>query len=218
MASKSVEFLQQFCPNGPWRVGAISLNKEEKPAFLHCTTDQQLEEFIKKYNGKANLYFTINKVRNTKHTKPNKIDIEQGEWLHVDIDSNATTPDELANDKTQILNSLGEGLPKGLPKPTIILFSGNGYWALWKLKTPVKINNTAEIENFEKYNIYLSSILKGDHCHNIDRIARIPYTMNIPTEAKKKKGRVEVEASVVVINDNIYEINEFKTRHRCTDQ
>ncbi len=68
-----------------------------------------------------------------------------------------------------------------MPPPSIIVFSGGGYQAYWKLKEPLEINgDIAKAEDAKRYNMQLERIFKADSCHNIDRIMRLPGTINIP--------------------------------------
>jgi len=52
-------------------------------------------------------------------------------------------------------------------------------------------------EEAEAYNRQLELVLEGDHCHNIDRIMRLPGTWNIPNAKKRAAGRVERMARIV---------------------
>ena len=210
LPSTSGEFLDKLCPNGPWRLIAIPLTKDEKIVGKHCTTIKQCEEFLATHNGKSNLYFTINPTKNAQHKKPFKQDIKQAEWLWVDIDSDVTDPNKLASDKTKILRGLIEDKPKHIPSPTIILNSGNGYWGFWRLEKPLELKDNKWIEEYEKYNKWLAAEFNGDHCHNVERIARIPFTLNIPTATKKKKGRKECRTSLIAFSDLAFDIKEFK--------
>ena len=78
------------------------------------------------------------------------------------------------------------------PKPTVIVFSGGGYQALWRLSEP-----STDFERVEQTNIWLAEKLGGDNCHNIDRLLRLPGTINLPNAKKRAAGRVPVVARVV---------------------
>jgi hypothetical protein len=128
------------------------------------------EAWIKENQGKANLYYSVNEpkssVRNRKTTKQ---DIARALHLHVDVD------DLTALDR----------LRRFVPKPTVIVASGGGYQAFWKLKEP-----TPDLARVERINTDLARKLGGDKCHNIDRIMRLPGTINVPNAKKRKAGRV----------------------------
>jgi hypothetical protein len=71
----------------------------------------------------------------------------------------------------------------------------------------VTSNRVAELE---AYNIALERALGGDHCHNIDRIMRIPGTINIPDKKKRQAGRVPALAKLIYFNaDLAYELSDF---------
>lgn len=210
-SSKSIEFLKLFKKGGPWTLGAIAPDRKQV-TFRTFTDEQTAYTFIEQENGVRNLYFLVNEARSDINTKPSKTDISNGLWLHVDVDSNATDAEGLENDRAMILTQLTQNLPKGIPEPTMIVFSGNGYWGFWKLKEPFPIQGTeSKWEDFELYNKRLEQVFGGDHCFNVDRIARLPGTINIPNPQKRKKGRVEIEASLLFHESkNVYDISEFK--------
>jgi hypothetical protein len=76
-----------------------------------------------------------------------------------------------------------------------------------------------------KHNQYLEKVYGADHCHNVDRVLRIPYTINWPNEKKRKLGRKPVLAKVLEYHpERVYDISAFpklepeeKSRKR-TDQ
>jgi hypothetical protein len=209
-SKKSVEFLEKFRPGGPWTLGAISTDRKQVTFRTFTKSDEALK-FVERENGERNLYFSANLPSRELNAKPNKNDIAEASWLYVDIDSDATDAEGLEHDREVILSQLTNMLPKGIPEPTIIIFSGNGYWAFWKLREPFKIEGTEENwEEYELYNKRLEQVFGGDHCFNVDRIARLPGTINIPNPQKRKKGRTEIEAKLLQFNNNVYELSDFK--------
>lgn len=101
------------------------------------------------------------------------------------------------------------------PPPSAIIFSGGGYQGFWRLDEPVVADGN--IDELEAYNIGLEQRLGGDHCHNIDRIMRVPGTMNIPDAKKRAAGRIEALAEVVYFNPNrVYSLADF-TPYQPTD-
>ena len=209
-SKKAVNFLKKFKPGGPWTLGAISTDRKHV-TFRTFTDDDLAFKFVDKENGDRNLYFLVNDSSRQIDTKPSKSDIQQAGWLHVDIDSDAVDPEKFEHDKDMMLSSLTDKLPKGMPAPTVIIFSGNGYWGLWKLREPVVIEGVEnKWEDFELYNKRLEQVFGGDHCFNVDRIARLPHTINIPNPQKRKKGRVEIEAKLLQFDEKkVYSISDF---------
>src|SRR3546814_6476433 len=60
--------------------------------------------------------------------------------------------------------------------PTFILDSGRGYLCFWELST-----FSADIAEIEGVNLALGTPLGADDCHNADRLARLPGTINSKT-------------------------------------
>lgn len=204
----AVSFLKKWKSGGPWIVTSISTDKKniDTKSF---TDEKLLHAWIEQYNGVRNIYFSVNETNREIVKKANKEDMSFANWLHVDIDP--ADGQDITEERERALSNLTDRLPKGLPKPTVILFSGGGYQAFWRLKTPVKIDGNLQLaEEFELYNRRLEQIFGGDHCFNVDRIMRLPGTVNVPDAKKRKKGRVEELAVLLEFNNNSYELTEFK--------
>jgi Mesyanzhinovviridae DNA primase len=82
--------------------------------------------------------------------------------------------------------------------PTAIIFSGGGYQALWRLNDVLKVGEDQNIARVESLNKRRIAELGGDpSCFNVDRIMRLPGTVNFPNGRKRNKGRVPALARVV---------------------
>lgn len=195
-------FLNQFHPTGFWVLTAIKVDKKgiETASF---TPDEaiQADAWIKKRNGKANIYFSVNQPGRKLDKKASREDIVSVGWLHVDIDARAGEP--LEDELLRIKTLLTEKCP--VPKPTVVVYSGGGYQAFWKLAMPA----TEDLGRLVQYNRQLEIVLGGDNCHNIDRIMRLPGTMNIPDAKKVARGRVPVEAEVYSFEPIEYDLAAF---------
>ena len=130
-------------------------------------------------------------------------------YLHVDIDPRAG--EDLEAESARILALFNEKLPDALPPPTIVLFSGGGYQAFWKLEKPIPINGNLESAEAAKlFNLKIEQLLGGDKCHNIDRIMRLPGTINIPDEGKIRKGRKPALAKLIIFElERVYPLSMF---------
>src|SRR5207245_20376 len=79
------------------------------------------------------------------------------------------------------------------------------YWLMKELKA------VDDIDRLEAYNIALEQELGADHCHNLDRIMRLPGTINLPNRKKQLAGRESALASVVEADwERRYRLDDFK--------
>lgn len=133
--------------------------------------------WIEERQGKANLYYSVNALKPSgRNRKATKQDVARALHLHGDVD-----------DPTAL-----HRLRKFAPKPSAIVFSGGGYQAFWKLE-----ELSGDLDRVERINAELARRLGGDKCHNVDRIMRLPGTINLPNSKKRKTGRVPMLAYVV---------------------
>lgn len=207
--ARVIDFLRQWSPLGFWTLTAIPVDKSKLTTltFDHTSEDECLA-FLEAFNGQENLYFSVNQPISALSKKAERADIDRVEWLHVDIDPRPGKPIE--DEQSMALTLLTSQRPQGVPAPTCIIFSGGGYQAFWKLKTPISINgDMSKAEEAKLYNMQLERLFKGDKCHNIDRVMRLPHTLNIPNAQKLKKGRTPTLATLFEFNDFSYELTDF---------
>ncbi|HWY14263.1 MAG TPA: DUF5906 domain-containing protein [Rhizomicrobium sp.] len=201
----ALRFLQHFSPAGPWLLTAIDLDKKKKKRTASQSfgphTAREAAAWIEWWQGKRNLYFSANRPRAGIHEKASKADICEMRTLHVDVDPRDGC--DLAQEQERILSMLRAYDPA----PTAIVFSGGGYQAFWLLREPVPVDDPARLE---AYNIQLGKAFAADNCHNIDRVMRLPGTVNLPDEKKAKKGRTRAVARVIDENwDRRYTLDDF---------
>ena len=133
--------------------------------------------WIEERQGKANVYFSVNELKpSVRNRKATKEDVGRALHVHVDVDD---------------ANAL-DRIRRHLPEPTAVVFSGGGYQAFWKLREP-----STDLARVERINLEVARRLGGDNCHNIDRIMRLPGTINVPNAKKLKAGRAATRAYVV---------------------
>lgn len=169
------------------------------------TSPKDAKPWIAARDGRKNLYYSVNPPRTDSRPdkKAKKHEISHLAWLHVDVDVDPLTPDSLdaALDRLRAFD----------PPPTIIIFSGGGFNALWKLADPVPVTPD-NVDELESYNRGLIAPLDGDPaCYNIDRILRVPETWNLPTRKKLKAGRVKVRSGLIdLYPDRLYRLDQFR--------
>lgn len=133
------------------------------------------------------LYWTVNAARPLRHKKPSKADISHARFVHVDID-----PPKNGGrfDKPEIIAALSA---LSMP-PSFIIDSGGGLGAFWRLDDPCE--NLASIEAI---NLQVLDFYSADPgTHNIDRLMRVPGTINYPNRVKSLRGRGASQAAWAV--------------------
>ena len=193
----AIQFLKQFAPDGPWILAAMKpRGRGPEVKTFGPDTEAKARSWVEKHNGQRNLYFQVNLSTGNLSKKASKTDIKSVTWLHVDIDPRAG--DDLPEEQERIRTLLAENRPKGVPEPTCVIFSGGGYQAFWRLTEPIPIDgDETKAAEAERYNQRLEAKFRADSCHNVDRIMRLPGTVNMPDAKKRKKGRVPAPAGVV---------------------
>lgn len=181
----AVDFLKKWKKDGPWVLTSIQTDRKGiNTSTFKAGQEKELLKWLDQYNGTRNIYFHVNTTVREMSSKALKEDVKSADWIHIDIDP---SPDgDLAEERDRALGLLTDKIPKGIPKPTVIVFSGGGYQGFWRLSESVTIDgDVKKAEEFELYNKRLEQVFGGDHCHNVDRIMRLPGTVNIP-DAKKE--------------------------------
>lgn len=199
-----MDFLQKWAPKGPWVLTAISLDKKNITTSTFRSADRA-KEWLEEHGKTRNVYFSVNTTRTDVVKKPLREDVQSMDWLHVDVDPRAG--EDIQEEQKRILALLSEHKPE----PTLIIFSGGGYQGFWKLKEPFWIDGKqAEYEQAKRYNLALERKFGADPCHNVDRIMRLPGTLNRPDSRKRKKGRKIALAHVVTWNGTAYPLDTFQ--------
>lgn len=205
----ALEFLRLYEPEGPWVLTCISTDR--KGIDSQSFTPKQipkLERWLEDYNGERNIYFHVNSTLGGSFRKARRENVKALDFLHVDIDPRAG--EDIASEQSRCLGLLTDKLPEGVPEPTFVIFSGGGYQGFWRLEEPVPIDGDLDrAEDAKLYNMQLELLFGADNCHNIDRIMRLPGTINLPDARKKKKGRVPVLATLHSHNEVAYPIETF---------
>lgn len=206
----SVEFLSQWAPEDFWVLVAIHPETRRITAQSFLAKDKaDLQEWLKKHGAKKNLYFHVNPTRGPLTKKASTREIEEMSWLHVDVDPRAG--EDIQVEQARILRLFNEELPEGQQPPTCVVFSGGGFQGFWRLKEPLHLGGNAEkAEAAKLYNLAIEQAFEADSCHNVDRIMRLPGTINWPDKKKRKKGRTPALAKVVWwAHDVWYDLEEF---------
>ena len=204
----ALDFLNWFSPSGPWSLTAIGTDRKNIDTAVFFPSDaDSCRAWIESRNGRQNLYFQINPPMHGVVKRPTKEQIARVEWLHVDIDPNPVG--SMDSERTRILDSLTTGRPPNIPEPSCIIDSGNGFWGMWRLDLPVLMSGASSIVDIERYNRKLEQVFGADSCHNVDRLCRLPGSVNIPTGQKLKRGRTLALARMQFTSETTYRLTEF---------
>jgi putative DNA primase/helicase len=196
----ATSFLDHLRPNGPWVLTAINPNVQNTITRTLTRLDD-VSAFITAHNGEANIYYSLNPTKTALTKKATKADISQGEYVHGDLDPNDDeTPDAAKARYLAKIETLS-------CKPTAIIDSGNGIQALWQLETELGPEHFNAIEACSKALTLLLGSKPGTQ--NIDRILRLPGTVNWPTAAKKRAGRVPCISRLLGFNGTRYPLAVF---------
>lgn len=138
------------------------------------------------------IYWHVNATREGLTTKATKADITAVRYAHVDID-----PPKVGTwDRAAVLSDLLS------QRPSKVIDSGNGLQGLWALQPG------ATVEQVEMVNRGLIQRFNADKgTWNVDRVFRLPDTINWPNALKRAAGREPVMASVLLDEPGLtYEI------------
>ena len=196
----ALAFLKVLRPSGPWVLTAIV---PDGPTATDTFDEAGARKFIVTRNARGeNIYFTGNLCGRVKK-KPTKADMTGAIFLHTDDDPREGETPEIA--KARILAAYDAHDPP----PSIIVDSGNGLQGFWLFQEDYQLPEIEDVEErvaeIELRNKALAKALgTTPGTHNIERLLRLPGTVNYPGKAKLKKGRVACMARVVRITDARY--------------
>jgi hypothetical protein len=212
-------FLKALRPRGPWVLTAIDPNTQSIETITACTADEA-DAFVRKYDGRRNLYYSVNPTRTALNKKAEKTDISAIEYTLADLDPNESETSDTA--KRRYLSQLAGGFT---PKPTAIVDSGNGIQCLWKLKEPIVLDKLidgkfssagkAKIKDVEaRIESVMLRLGSKAGTQNIDRILRLPGTTNLPNKKKLSSGRVACPARLIRFSDMTHPLDAFPAPER----
>lgn len=206
--AEAIRFLQHWNPDDAWVLTAIHGDVEkttETRTFLPHDW-KSAGEWISSISGRSNLYFHPNPAMGALRRKATKNDIARMHCIHVDIDPRKGA--ELFPERERILKML----TKFAPEPSALIDSGGGYQAFWLLEPEPNLvvnGDMTKIKFLERYNRQMELLLGGDNCFNIDRLMRLPGTVNVPDAKKRERGRVPAPATLVSATWKRYRLSEF---------
>jgi hypothetical protein len=211
----SIEFLEKLRPGGPWILTAIE--PDGKPKTITANNPSEARDFIRARNGRRNLYFSVNPTRASLSKKAAKADIAAIEYMLADLDPAESESSADAKARYQAQLETFE------PRPTFVIDSGNGIQVLWRVAVPIVLGepmpgeagrlsyspeDEAKIVDAEaRSEVMMLQLNAKAGTQNIDRILRLPGTINLPNAKKKREGRVECPTKLIEFNDVSHSFN-----------
>jgi len=190
-------------PTATVNLCAIALDVHDIQAKTFKKTSEgraAAEKWLQEQNvdEKRNVYYQDVSV-STVNRRPKKEDATLIHYAHTDID--VKQPQKVvAAEKKAILAKLRAHAPP----PSIIVYTGNGFQALWLLAEPLE-NTITNRERIEAINAALTDALGGDAtCKDICHLLRVPGSINYPNAKKRAAGRVVVDSKLIEDNFDFY--------------
>lgn len=192
--AKAINFLKQFRPDGYHNLVSIDPNTDEVRGITRKIGHPDLTAFIERNNGRNNLYYSVNDPKpDAPDDKLKKHHIKSINAVWLDADPKKDKPFE---QEKQRLQDLTTQLKTGENPPTYITDSGGGIQAFWLFEKPIEATPD-QITHAESLSRGLAEQYGTDYVQNVDRIMRVPFTVNIPNKLKRDKGRKETTAKII---------------------
>lgn len=194
----AVSWLIAWDQTGPWSVIELDPTDDSAvPIARQFATQQAIHAHITTKNGTKNLYFLPNRTSPGIQTTPTKAQITHVTSLYADLDLPKTGP--FSTPTQENFARLLTKLRALTPQPTVIIFSGGGYQAFWLF--PESLPATPQtVEYVEATSKAIGQALRSDAVQNINRLMRLPGTINIPNRSKLARGRTKSLARVIEVD------------------
>jgi hypothetical protein len=151
-------------------------------------------KWIEASNKTMNVYFSVNRARPI-NKKAEKCDIEALVAVHADVDP--IDGADFCAERMRLMRLAAE-LAEREPAPTFILDSGGGIQAFYLTSYPTPADPPEYVAHIEGLSARLGCVLGArDRCWNVDRIMRLPATLNHPNKKKQARGQTPTIARML---------------------
>ena len=154
----------------------------------------ELRAWLQGRNGHANLYFSLNepKPESECEGKAGKLlerDVARIRGIAVDLDPEGSD----YNSERKRLLSLAQEWPDHFLAPaTAAIDSGNGVQLIWLFPTPL-LATAENIAAVKAQALGMNKMLGSDAVQSVDHLFRVPGTINLPNEKKRRNGRTPTQ-------------------------
>ena len=170
--------------------------------------------WIEACNRNSGLYWTVNICRPNLMRKAKKDNVEflRAVWADCDPLDDPKLGERCrpwAAERQRLYDLAGE-LEQLTCPPSIILNSGNGIQVIYRLADPIEANEEY-IAAIERLGRRIECALGGlENTSNVDRVLRIPGTVNWPNAKKRERGRGPAMTGIIFECDRVYSWHEIE--------
>jgi hypothetical protein len=184
----AVDFLRQLLGvDAPWPLIAIAKDAPIRAATFSPAAKREIgvPKWIRRWNDDGyDIYFAVNPLKKALGKKATKDDVAAAAYLWIDLDPRKG--EDPAAEQAALDRAFDGERPPGIPVPTWEVDSGRGRWAFWRLRENVPVDGengaaTLGVEGRGRGIERAFSKNYADNCRNIERIARLPGTVNHKT-------------------------------------
>ena len=180
--------IAELIPDG--QLTAATIDPLDKQSSVPCKTftmpqqAAQAEAWVSEANAQGrNCYFHTN-VSDATNKRLSKLDVKAARFVWADID-----PDiKQFGSYEKARNYLNSLIPSLMEHASIIIDSGNGLQALYRLSPALDIRDQESKEEYEIVNRAVAKRWNADSTQDCSRILRLPGTLNYPIQSKIDKG------------------------------
>ncbi len=191
--SASLEFVAAL-PQEIVNLVAINPDAEGLHGITRPKGHPDLETFVRRWNGRHNLYFSANEPRaDAPDTKLTKAHIAKIRFIFADLDAGKGEDFGAGRERLKRIASALTAHP--IAGATFVIDSGGGFQPFWQLAAPMDAT-PANIALAEAQGRGVALALGGDNTFDVNRIMRLPGTVNLPDAKKRARGRTVTEARV----------------------
>jgi AAA domain len=161
-------------------------------------------------NASLNAYFVVNIVKPDINKKPTKGEIETIRAVGGDIDWDRRKFNGRFKEGMQELeDTVLPALIGATPQPSLIVFTGGGLQPIWLIEP---LPNTPENRSrAEVVGEYIADRFGGDPVGNIDRILRLPGSVNHPKKDKRDAGQLTRRTKFTIFSGKRYRLEDLET-------
>jgi predicted P-loop ATPase len=172
-----------------------------------------LAAFIEANQGRNNLYFVPNLATLGVRSSPLEEDMRARLTVVADVDLpivlNPKDPlvlDGMALPHERVVAEAALATLEGCePPPSALVWSGGGYQAFWRLECALLAEYDAEVA---PRIVALADAVGGDYVQNINRLMRLPGTVNVLNKKKRNEGRIPSISFVLFADwDRVYPLD-----------